>query len=187
MPCRSTRSSSDERSGASTSFIGREPSLRREPPILGEKCRSRCVFCLPKIDERDRMGGPRQIIPGPLLHRSHAARPSATSTARVAPPAAFQMHSKSTGPCVVRTLKGLHPKSGHAQNPRTIAPRSHASSLVGTTSRENDTGWSVPRGISTAVVQAAEQTAHPSTVRAGGRVLRQLLSTLSLASLNAER
>ena len=94
------------------------------------------------IDERDRMGCPRQIIPGPLLHRSHAARASPTSTARVALPAAFQMHPKSTGPRVVRTLKGLHPKSGHAQNPRTIAPRSHASSLVGSTSRENDTGWS---------------------------------------------
>ena len=88
------------------------------------------------------MGCPRQIIPGPLLHRSHAARASPTSTARVALPAAFQMHPKSTGPRVVRTLEGLHPKSGHAQNPRTIAPRSHASSLVGSTSRENDTGWS---------------------------------------------
>jgi hypothetical protein len=95
-----------------------------------------------RINERHGMRCPRQIVPGALLHRPHAADPSTTSTAGVSPPVAFQMHPKSSGPAVVRTLNVLHPKSGQAQNPRTIAPRSHGSSLVGSTSRENDTGWS---------------------------------------------
>jgi hypothetical protein len=63
-----------------------------------------------------------------------------------------------------------HPKPRQAQNPRTIPSRSHASSLVVCTSREDDTGWSGAKW-DRSVVQAAEQTAHPSAVHARGRVL----------------
>src|SRR5260370_28597312 len=59
------------------------------------------------------------------------------------------------------------------QNPRTISPRSHASSLVGSTSREEDTGWSSAKWDRVRDVKAAEQTAHPKAVGAGGRVSTQ--------------
>jgi hypothetical protein len=94
------------------------------------------------IDQRHRMGRPRQIIPGPRLRRPHAPCPPATAAARVAPPVAFHQHAHSAGCRIILALDPLDPKSRQAQNPRTIALRSHASSLVVCTSREDDTGWS---------------------------------------------
>jgi hypothetical protein len=75
------------------------------------------------------------------------------------------------------------PETPTSPESTTIAPRSHRSSLVGCTSREDDTGWSSARGISL-IDQAAQQTAHLSAVRAGGRVLSQIAVLKSVNSQN---
>ena len=100
-----------------------------------------------RINERHGMRCPRQIVPGALLHRPHAADPSTTSTAGVSPPVAFQMHPKSSGPAVVRTLNVLTPEIRASPEPTSIAPRSHGSSLVGSTSERTTPGGPVPSGI----------------------------------------
>jgi hypothetical protein len=133
------------------------------------------------VNERHRMRRPRQIVLD-ALYCSHEADPSATTSARVRPLAAFQMHPKSTAPGIVRTLNGLHTTSGQAGNARTIAPGSQASSLVGSTSRENDTGPSGAKWDRAAIVEVAEQTGHPAAVRARGRELPQLAPALLPAS-----
>ena len=84
-----------------------------------------------RIDQRDRMRRPRHIVPGPLARRSHATRPPSTPAALV-PPDSAALHPDGQ-PAVGRlalTLRDHHPKSRQPQNPRTIAPRSHRSSLV---------------------------------------------------------
>ena len=123
--------------------------------------------------QRHRMCGPGQIVPGPLLRRSHPRRAPTTPTAGIAPAAPLHMDLQST----VRLLLPLDPhdpESGQAENPRTIPLRSHASSLVGSTTRENDTGWSVPSGIALSTSRPPSRPPTPSAVRAGGRVLPQI-------------
>jgi hypothetical protein len=54
------------------------------------------------------------------------------------------------------------PEPRQAQNPRTIASRSHRSSLVGCTSRENTIQFRMTTWGRSFDVQATEQTAHPN-------------------------
>src|SRR4051812_31210486 len=123
------------------------------------------------IHQRHWMRRPRHIVPRAVTRRSHTARASTTATASIASdPAALDADRQPAVDRVAVTLRRHHPKLRQPQNPRTIAPRSHRSSLVVRTSREDDTGWSGARGIAL-IDQAAEQTAHPSAVRAGGRVI----------------
>ncbi|MDP9204995.1 MAG: hypothetical protein M3P12_06000 [Gemmatimonadota bacterium] len=75
-------------------------------------------------------------------------------------------------PAVLATLDTRDPIIHQTQNPRTITQRSH---LVLPKLRNSERTPSVlPMASGIAVVllvQAAEQTAHPSAVRAGGRVI----------------
>jgi hypothetical protein len=108
------------------------------------------------------MRGPRQVVPA-------RAGASATAAARVtAHPTTLDPNCQ---PVTLRLVQGHDPKSRQAPNPRTIPSRSHLSSLVGCTSRENTIQSRMANVGSVFVVQAAEQTAHPNAVRAGGRVL----------------
>jgi len=154
----------------------RDPRFRiREIDPLGPNSTPPTDHATLLIHQRHRMCGPGQIVPGPLLRRSHARRASTTPTAGIAPAAPLHMDPQST----MRLLLPLDPhdpESGQAQNPRTIPPRSHASSLVGSTTRENDTGWSGAKGDRSFDVQTAEQTAHPKCGprRRAGYYLRSL-------------
>ena len=112
------------------------------------------------VGERHPMGRPRQVVPGPISTRPDLAAPSATAAAGVAAHAA-PLKANHQAPARV----GLHPdhsKPRQPQNPRTIASRSHPSSLVGCTSRENTIHSRMATVGSPCAVQAAEQTAHPN-------------------------
>jgi hypothetical protein len=88
-----------------------------------------------RIDERDMMRRPRQVVPRTIAARSHAVRASTTATAGV--PTHATTFNPNRQPAALRLVHRHHPKPRQAQNPRTIATRSHRSSLVGCTSREN--------------------------------------------------
>jgi hypothetical protein len=113
------------------------------------------------MDPRHRMGRPRQVVPGPIPTRSHAARASATSAAGVTAHAAPL--DANHEPTALRFLHRYHSKSRQPQNPRTIASRSHPSSLAGSTSRENTIQFRIANVGSRFVVQATEQTARPNS------------------------
>jgi len=121
-----------------------------------------------RVDERDGMGRPGQVVRGPIPRRAHPARAMAAPAAGVAPIASAL--EPNDEPAVVGRVH-RHPETRQApQNPRTIAARSHRSSLVGCTSRENTIHSRMARTWDRLALQAAEQTAPPSAVRAGGRV-----------------
>jgi hypothetical protein len=98
-----------------------------------------------RVHHRDGMGGPRQVIPRPILTRSHASGASATAAAHVPP------HATALDPNRQATLHLVDrhdPKARQPKNPRTIASRSHRSSLVGCISRENTIqSWMARGGI----------------------------------------
>ena len=80
------------------------------------------------IHERHVMRGPRQVVPCPIPARSHPARASAAPATGVAPhSSALDVNLQATA---LRRVHRHDPKSRQPQNPRTIAPRSHRSSLV---------------------------------------------------------
>ena len=134
------------------------------------------------IDQRHGVCRPGQIIPGPLLHRPYPGGPSTTSTARISSTASHEVDPQSTRRLTVFTFDRRHPKTGQAQNPRTISPRSHASSLVGSTSRENDTGWSGAKWDRCPTSRPPSRPPTPSAVRAGGRVLPHIAVLKSVNS-----
>jgi hypothetical protein len=113
------------------------------------------------VDQRHVMLRPRQILPRPIPTRSDPSGSSATSAAAIAPHAtAFDPNRQPTlrRRLVVRCRH--HAKPRQPQYPGTISTRSHRSSLVVSTSRENTIqSWMVT--WDRFVVQAAEQTAHP--------------------------
>lgn len=60
------------------------------------------------IDQRDRVGRPRQIIPDSLRHRPYAARPAATAAARVpSPPAPLDLNCQAASRMLPVAL-GMH-------------------------------------------------------------------------------
>lgn len=108
--------------------IGELDALRSDPAVpTGDAS-------LP-IDECDVMRAPRQVVPRAIPTRAHARRASATSAAGV------PSHAASLNPnhqaAALSFVHRRHAKSRQTENPRTIASRSHPSSLVGCTSREN--------------------------------------------------
>ena len=131
------------------SQASRHPGLR-----VGERDRVRADAALPtphptlRIDQRDRMRSPGQIVPRPIARRPHTPGPTTAATAAVAPASSAldpDRHPAVNGLAV--TLGRHDPEPRQPQNPRTIPLRSHRSSLVGCTSREDSTGWSGVRGI----------------------------------------
>ena len=131
------------------SQASRHPGLR-----VGERDRFRADAALPtphptlRIDQRDRMRSPGQIVPRPIARRPHTPGPTTAATAAVAPASSAldpDRHPAVNGLAV--TLGRHDPEPRQPQNPRTIPLRSHRSSLVVCTSREDGTGWSGVRGI----------------------------------------
>ena len=121
---------------------------------VGERDRFRADAALPtphptlRIDQRDRMRSPGQIVPRPIARRPHTPGPPTAATAAVAPASSAldpDRHPAVNGLAV--TLGRHDPEPRQPQNPRTIPLRSHRSSLVVCTSREDGTGWSGVRGI----------------------------------------
>ena len=153
------------------SQASRHPGLR-----VGERDRFRADAALPtphptlRIDQRDRMRSPGQIVPRPIARRPHTPGPTTAATAAVAPASSAldpDRHPAVNGLAV--TLGRHDPEPRHPQNPRTIPLRSHRSSLVVCTSRENGTGWSGVRGIT---LRTPPPSRPPkSGARVGGRVL----------------
>ena len=79
----------------------------------------------------------------------------------------------SSGHSLLRSSRLEPPQS---QNPRTIASRSHPSSLAGDTSRENTIQFRITTWDRTFEVPAAEQTAHPKrSAQGAGYPLKSLL------------
>ena len=94
------------------------------------------------------MRSPGQIVPRPIARRPHTPGPPTAATAAVAPASSAldpERHPAVNGLAV--TLGRHDPEPRQPQNPRTIPLRSHRSSLVVCTSREDGTGWSGVRGI----------------------------------------
>ena len=121
---------------------------------VGERDRFRADAALPtphptlRIDQRDRMRSPGQIVPRPIARRPHTPGPPTAATAAVAPASSAldpDRHPAVNGLAV--TLGRHDPEPRQPQNPRTIPLRSHRSSLVVCTSREDGTGWSGVHGI----------------------------------------
>ena len=130
------------------SQASRHPGLR-----VGERDRFRADAALPtphptlRIDQRDRMRSPGQIVPRPIARRPHTPGPTTAATAAVAPASSAldpERHSAVNGLAV--TLGRHDPEPRQPQNPRTMPLRSHRSSLVVCTAREDGTGWSGVRG-----------------------------------------
>ena len=134
------------------------------------------------IDQRYGVCRPGQIIPGPLLRRPHTGSPSTTPTARISSTASLHVDPQSTLRLTVLTFDRRHSETGQAQNPRTIALRSHASSLVGSTSRENATGCSGAKWDRFPTSRPPSRPPTPSAVRAGGRVLPHIAVLKSVKS-----
>src|SRR5262249_36158076 len=80
------------------------------------------------IDERHVMRGPRQVVPRSIQTRTHPGGASATAAAGVTPhPASLNPNHQAPA---LSFFDGHDSKSRQPENPRTIAPRSHRSSLV---------------------------------------------------------
>src|SRR5690606_34714546 len=135
------------------------------------------------IDQRHRMRRPGQVVPGAVTRRPHATRVPATATAWIAAgPAPLDPNPHPTRCFRVLSLNALYAEPGQPQDPRTIAPRSHASSLVASTTRENDTGWSGDKLDRSTTSRPPSRPPTPRAVRAGGRVLPQIAVLKSVNS-----
>src|SRR5882672_10954464 len=108
-------------------------------------------------------------VPRAITRRSHTARAATAPTTSVAPStAALDSDRQPAVDRVAVTLRRHHPKPRQPQNPRTIAPRSHRSSLVVCTSREDDTGWSGARGIALMTRPPSRPPTHQRSAQAAG-------------------
>src|ERR1035437_1646856 len=122
-----------------------------------------------RIPQRDRIRPPRHIVPGSIACRSHPPRAASAAAASVAPDTAALDPDRQ--PAVYRlavTLGRHRPKPRQAQNPRTIALRSHRSSLAVSTTRDDDTGWSSARGIALMVRSPSRSPTHQRSAQATG-------------------
>jgi hypothetical protein len=141
-----------------------------KPDALGANAAVSAPESAQPIPQSHRMLGPRQVVPGAHLRITHVTGSTATAGARKSMnPPSLQLENQ---PAVVATFHRRHPVIRQTQNPRTITKRSHPPSLVVSTSREDSIESSMDKWdrADSCDVQAAEQTAHPSAVRAGGRV-----------------
>src|SRR5262249_42007829 len=111
------------------------------------------------IDERHVMRGPGQVVPCPFPRRSHPAGASAAAATSVPThTTSLNFNHEATALAFVHRHDS---KSRQPQDPRTIASRSHPSSLVVSTSRENTIQFRMATWDRVSS-QAAEQTAHPN-------------------------
>ncbi len=117
-------------------------------------------------DERPRAHRPT-CNPAPIARDRASAAPAADVPAYVA---SLDPDRERAICRFAVALRRHDPKLQQPENPRTIASRSHSSSLVGSTPRRRHRIVRCQVG-SRSQVQAAEQTAHPTAVRAGGRVI----------------
>ena len=116
--------------------VGKLDPLRAHPALATDHA------ALP-INQRDRMQRPGQIVPRPLSRGAHPAGPAPTAAAYIAPYAApLQLQPQATLHPVVLPFDAHHTEARQAQDPGTIPLRSHVSSLLGCTSRENNIGSS---------------------------------------------
>src|ERR1700676_2340559 len=137
-----------------------------------------------RVGELDALGAdptPTTDDPPLRIHERHAMRPPRASRPTSDPgsiardlcvghshcrcsnaPHAFEPNRQTV---THRLVPGHDPKSRQSQNPRTIAARSHSSSLAGCTSRENAIQLWMAKWDRFFGVQAAEQTANPTVVR----------------------
>ena len=160
--------------------IGKLDPLRPHPTVATDHAP------LP-IDQRHRVHRPRQVVPGAVARGADPAGPSPAAAAHVAPyPPPFQVQPESTVRGVVLPLEPHDPKARQTQDPGTLPSRSHVFSLLGCTSRENDTGRSDAKWDRVFSVQAAEPAAPPTAARAGGRVSPQIAVLKSTKSLFVE-
>ena len=158
--------------------IGKLDPLRPHPTVATDHAP------LP-IDQRHRVHRPRQVVPGAVARGADPAGPSPAAAAHVAPyPPPFQVQPESTVRGVVLPLEPHDPKARQTQDPGTLPSRSHVFSLLGCTSRENDTGRSGAKWDRVFSVQAAEPAAPPTAARAGGRVSPQIAVLKSTKSPN---
>src|SRR4029450_11044256 len=115
--------------------------------------------------------------------RPHATGAPATTTTRIAARAApLDANLDATGRITVLSVHSPHAEPGQPQDPRTIAPRSHVSSLVASTTRENDTGRSGAKWDRTSSSRPPSRPSTPIAVRAGGRVPPQIAVLKSVNS-----
>ena len=157
----------------------RDPGLRggKLDPLRAHPAVATDHASLP-VDQRDRMQRPGQIVPRPLSRSAHAAGPAPTAAAHIASyPAPFQLQPQATLHPVALPFNTHHSEARQAQDPGTIPLRSHVSSLLGCTSRENNTGLSGASGI--AFFRPGRRAGRPPRLRpaqAAGYHLRSLYS-----------
>ena len=157
----------------------RDPGLRggKVDPLRAHPAVATDHASLP-VDQRDRMPCPGQIVPRPLARGAHAAGAASTAVAHIAPyPAPLQLQPQATLHPVVLPFDAHHSEARQAQDPGTIPLRSHVSSLLGCTSRENNTGWSGASGI--AFFRPGRRAGRPPQLQpeqAAGYHLRSLYS-----------
>jgi hypothetical protein len=104
------------------------------------------------IDQRHAVLGPWQSIPGPRRAIAHPPGPPAAAGTFIpedAAPLDVNPHGRPRSLAVPFDL--FDPKPIETQNPSTLSPRSHASSLVGSTSREDTIESSMASGIAFSV------------------------------------
>ena len=151
--------------------VGKLDPLRAHPAVATDHA------SLP-VDQRDRMQRPGQIVPRPLSRSAHAAGPAPTAAAHIASyPAPFQLQPQATLHPVALPFNTHHSEARQAQDPGTIPLRSHVSSLLGCTSRENNTWLSGASGI--AFFRPGRRAGRPPRLRpaqAAGYHLRSLYS-----------
>jgi hypothetical protein len=111
------------------------------------------------VAQRHRMFRPWQVVPSAHLRIAHAPRPSCTArTDRAANPAPLELNHQ---PTIRLAFQSDDPIIRQSQNPRTITKRSHRSSLVGCTSREDTIESSMASGVAFSFVRGpAVRAAH---------------------------
>ena len=123
------------------------------------------------------MRRPRQVIPDAIARRPHASCAPATATTRIPAGAApLDPNPDATRRITALSVHSLYAEPGQPQDPRTIAPRSHASSLVGSTTRGNGTGWSGAKWALRRPGRRADRPLHVRSAQAAGYYLRSLYS-----------
>ena len=129
-----------------------------------------------RVDQRHRMRRPRHIVPRAITRRSDATGPATAAATDVRPQATpLEANRQPTVRTLAVALHAQHSEPWQSQNPRTIASRSHRSSLVVGTSREDDTGWSGARGIALTARSPSRPPSQQRSAQATGYSAQMLV------------